>query len=135
MKAKLLFTAITALVLNFFHAQSLDTTFGNAGVFTHSIPGEFEMFVLPNGKIIVHGATDSSSFGNAALVFCLNPDGTIDTSFGTNGFFSMDIAPNNIDNYESFYKVDVDSSGRIILLYFNEFDNGTAAYTAKIVRL
>ena len=74
---------------------SLDTTFGNSGIVTttvgaNSVPKAraYSVLVQPDGKILV-GGTASPADGvpepyNFALVR-YNPNGTLDTSFGTGG--------------------------------------------------
>jgi uncharacterized delta-60 repeat protein len=64
---------------------SLDTSFGNAGVAVLDLTGDRDMArditVLADGKILVAG--QSTYFGNPDFsLIRLNPDGTLDTTFG-----------------------------------------------------
>ncbi|WP_457967062.1 type I secretion target [Pseudomonas sp. R4-84] len=64
---------------------TLDTSFGNAGVAVIDLTGDRDMArditVLADGKILVAG--QSTYFGNADFsLIRLNPDGTLDTTFG-----------------------------------------------------
>ena len=65
-----------------------DVSFGGGGV--TDVRAGVEVDVQPDGKVVVTGSkrlTDSSgdTAGFQILPSRLNPDGTIDTSFGTNG--------------------------------------------------
>ena len=66
---------------------TLDTTFDGDGKVLLALiganGGAQEVFVLPDGKIIVAGTAESSGGGFA--VAKLNADGSLDTTFGTNG--------------------------------------------------
>jgi uncharacterized delta-60 repeat protein len=67
---------------------SLDTSFGINGVFSFLTTTEtygFESYALSNGKIIVAGLAAETFGYYDILLLRLNSDGTLDTSFGTNG--------------------------------------------------
>lgn len=67
---------------------SLDTSFGINGVFSFLTTTEtygFESYPLSNGKIIVAGLAAETFGYYDILLLRINPDGTLDTSFGTNG--------------------------------------------------
>jgi uncharacterized delta-60 repeat protein len=74
---------------------SLDTTFGKNGRVTTEVGGggvAFALAIQPDGKIVVAGSVSgSSSFlrgltpGDELAVARYNPDGTLDTTFGTGG--------------------------------------------------
>jgi uncharacterized delta-60 repeat protein len=79
---------------------SLDTSFGNGGLVTTLLPGvntfAKALILQPDGKLVVAGNTNSGGNVNFAL-FRYNPDGSLDSNFGTNGmvltsFFNGDYA-------------------------------------------
>lgn len=68
----------------------LDTNFGTNGIVTADLGGPSDngvnLVVLPNGKIIL------SVSGNAPGLVRYNPNGTLDTNFGTNGKVATSIS-------------------------------------------
>lgn len=75
---------------------SLDLTFGTNGYFIYqnSAGSDFayDMEVLPNGNILVAGALSITAANPKFALFFLRPDGTLESSFGDGGVFSIDIA-------------------------------------------
>jgi uncharacterized delta-60 repeat protein len=62
---------------------ALDSSFGQAGRTITDIAGTdraYAVALLPDGKIVASGIS-----GNAVSALRLNPDGSLDTTFGTNG--------------------------------------------------
>jgi uncharacterized delta-60 repeat protein len=77
---------------------SLDTSFGNAGKvktdFWHNSDDASSVALLPDGKILVVG----NAIGSQGLDFVVaryNPDGSLDSSFGSGGRASTDISQSN----------------------------------------
>ncbi len=74
---------------------SLDLTFGTNGyyIFPNSAGSDFayDMEVLSNGNILVAGALSITAANPKWAMLCLNANGTLNTSFGTGGVFSIDI--------------------------------------------
>jgi uncharacterized delta-60 repeat protein len=74
---------------------TMDLTFGTNGYFIFSNPAgsdfAYDMEVLPNGNILVAGALSITAANPKWSLICLNPNGTLNTSFGTGGVFSIDI--------------------------------------------
>lgn len=72
-----------------FVAGNFDTTFGGAGFVTSSFGVEqqaFDSIVQADGKIVVFGGVASVAGGDQTpFVERFNTDGTLDTSFGSNG--------------------------------------------------
>jgi uncharacterized delta-60 repeat protein len=71
---------------------TMDATFGNGGFATPDPPGIFEegnaLVVQSDGKIVIAGDVLNGDFD---FMLCrLNPDGTLDPSFGTGGFAASD---------------------------------------------
>jgi uncharacterized delta-60 repeat protein len=82
---------------------SLDTTFGTGGK-TISDFGPFpdyfaddatDIIILPDGKIVIVGDSDGAGYYDF-LIARYNANGTLDTSFGTNGITKTDLG----DGYE-----------------------------------
>jgi uncharacterized delta-60 repeat protein len=74
---------------------SMDLTFGTNGyyIFANSAGSDFayDMEVLSNGNILVAGALSITAANPKWAMICLNPNGTLNTSFGIGGVFSIDI--------------------------------------------
>jgi uncharacterized delta-60 repeat protein len=92
---------------------SIDTSFGTNG-FTTTTPGTndyiYSIAIQSDGKIVAGGtATDTVSGNNVFCVARYNSNGTIDTTFGTNGF---NITTPGIDDY--IYSVAIQSDGKIV---------------------
>jgi uncharacterized delta-60 repeat protein len=72
---------------------SLDTTFGTGGLATaDSGANEVadQLIQLPNGKLLVGGWTNNTN-AQDFLLARFQPDGALDTSFGTGGFIRTDV--------------------------------------------
>ena len=72
----------TGLIARFNTNGSLDTSFGTNGSTTASVSGIFSVALQPDGKIIASGTQGPDP---AFAIARLNPNGSLDTSFGTNG--------------------------------------------------
>lgn len=111
-----------------------DVSFGNNGLLIISNPfstGMYEgttggaIILTPDNKIIVAGTATANSFGIGHLVKLLS-NGTLDSSFGTNGHARFD---------QINYKADISScdalmqpDGKILLLYKQKQNNGSVFY-------
>jgi uncharacterized delta-60 repeat protein len=75
---------------------AVDTTFGNQGSIILPVPESFidtysnNVAIQPDGKIVF---SIVSYEGNPFTAGRLNPDGSFDNSFGTNGIASISIGP------------------------------------------
>ncbi len=75
---------------------SLDTSFGSGGKVTTVLSGEFifanAVALQPDGKIVAAGAVSIGGpfFGKDFALARYNPDGSLDTSFGTAGLVTTD---------------------------------------------
>jgi uncharacterized delta-60 repeat protein len=101
-------------------AGALDATFGTGGVTKVNVKGA-ENFAAPTGacgvaivaggKIVLGGTkTDSSGFSRFALTR-LNPNGTIDASFGSNGITAAAFSQNSVA-----HAMTVQRDGKILLV-------------------
>lgn len=77
---------------------TLDTRFGDSGVVRTGIVGDpYDIAVQPDRKIVVSGRTAPSGDNYDATVARFRRDGTIDSSFGTNGITATDIGAGTQD--------------------------------------
>ncbi len=108
---------------------SLDTQFGTDGWATAAFP-EFQgqpsavqanaMAIEPGGQIVVAGMTGTEGlYGqpNAFAVARFNPDGTLDSSFGTGGevINALGQDPNQVTDSDVAYAVVIQPDGKIVL--------------------
>ena len=87
---------------------TLDPSFGDNGKIVGDFPEttRFEAMALqPDGKILAAGGRDPE-----LMIARFLPDGSLDASFGTNGFFYDDM-----DAYANAYKILVQADGKIIV--------------------
>lgn len=92
------FLAVTFVLLAGLNANAqygqLDPTFGDGGVLPWDVPemefvGTKELWVLPDGKLLVSGTAQSTATGFVIPVVMRRfPDGNADPAFGNNGVFS-----------------------------------------------
>ena len=116
----LLFLQIFALHLqSFARAGDLDPTFDVDGIVTRSFTANFnltpptDIVVQSDGKIIFASTARAVINGTATDVFTViryNPNGSIDTSFGTNG-----VVNTNVGNFEGLVNILLQPDGKIIL--------------------
>ncbi len=80
------------IILKYNADGTLDSSFGNNGTvisdFSESIDSGIQHVVLNNGKIVVAVQSSHKNFN----LIGFNPDGTLDTTFGTNGKVSTTIS-------------------------------------------
>jgi uncharacterized delta-60 repeat protein len=115
---------------------TIDTSFGTNGVVSTSL-GAAEVIstvrVLSDGNILVAGT--STDFGANAFVVLgrYQSDGSVDTSFGTNGFTKVQV-PDTVGlglNGRSMY---VQSDGKIVVLGEETTDRGDGGTQAVVMR-
>ena len=98
----------------------LDAGFGTDGVATVSFGGsDFAngMATAPDGKIVIVGSADSggATHLNFAVVR-LNPDGTLDQSFGSGGRRTIDFKPTGSESWSDYASdVVVQPDGKIVV--------------------
>ncbi len=95
----------------------LDTTFATSGVFSANLGylgGEASVSVQPDGKIII-ARTVYGSYPTVANVRVarLNADGTLDTTFGDNGWATIHFGPSSQADVE--YTLAIQADGQIIV--------------------
>lgn len=117
----------------FSQGGSLDTSFGNGGKVVTSINSgadiAYATVLQSDGKILVSGTTNSSISGKDFFCIRYNTNGTLDTSFGTNGIATFDLQGGSDD---VAYAMSLLSDGNIILAGFS--DDGSNK-NAAIIRI
>lgn len=107
-----------SLLIKYNKFGAIDTTFGvNGKVFFDNIPiASFlvDIKILENGKILLMGGANQGNSGDNNVFVCrLNQNGTIDTSFSTNGFKFFNFSPDK----KVPRKMLLDNNNRIVILY------------------
>ena len=107
---------------------TLDTTFDTDGIVTTDLGGEdgaYSMVIQPDGRILVGGARRIGANNDFALVR-YNADGTLDTTFDTDGKNTLDLGGDDIT-----YSVDVQSDGKILVAGYS---SGSGSNDFALVR-
>ena len=102
-------------------------TFGTSGIY-------YDMAIQPDGKIVLVGETRNyASFnvaqGFGAIVVRLNANGSLDTTFGSNGIarWTAPEGPANCFPPRSFYGVLLQPDGRIVAVGYNSVSTCSGA--------
>lgn len=91
----------------------LDTSFGDAGTLVYdSIHYVYDGVELANGQVMIAGSAVDSDGKIRTVLTRINTDGTVDTSFGTNG--KLFIRLNTVDNGSEPYNIFL-SDNKLIL--------------------
>lgn len=118
-----------AFIVARFNADgSRDRSFGGAGQVrpTRGISSARAVAVQADGKIVVAGWGWGPIIGNDDFILVrLNPDGSPDSSFGTNGVVSTDF--NKVDQV---YSMAIQSDGRIVLGGTTQIQSGVKSFFA-----
>lgn len=99
---------------------SLDPTFGNGGKTITSISGQAKAYgveLQSDGKIVVGGYSTSSITGKDFALVRYKTDGTLDSTFGTNGIVTTDI---QLGSDDVAYSLALQSDGKIILAGYSD---------------
>lgn len=107
---------------------SIDNTFGNNGYVDSNLIFEGNtinmMKIQSDDKIIITGFTSSNGTGNASYfnfqTLRLNSNGIIDSSFGVNGFATLNLQP-----YDESQVVEIQYDGKILIGGFSSLVNST----------
>lgn len=74
---------------------TIDNTFGTNGYYLYNAPGgssfAYDMELLPSGQLLIAGASSITAANPQFTMLRLNSNGTLDQTFGVNGFFHNDI--------------------------------------------
>lgn len=90
----------------------LDGSFGNSGIVRLTLSETYDfarsVILQPDGKVLVAGTAQFNESDYKIALIRLNPDGSLDNSFGSNGLFT-----NNLDGFIN--DIALDPNNRIIL--------------------
>jgi len=107
---------------------SLDNSFGTSGIVTTSISNGLEMSVgiaiQADGKLVVVGSADASGGGttNEIAVVRYNNDGSLDTSFGTDGIVTTSVS----DGAEIANGIALQADGRVVVAGTGNVSGGSS---------
>ena len=108
-----------ALVFRLTADGRLDPSFNATGIRTLDTGGDdyaYSLAIQPDGKIVVVGETTT---GQNALVYRLNPDGSFDKTFGTEGIRAIDSGAR-----EEAFEVAIQPDGKIVVVGSTTATNG-----------
>ena len=114
---------------------SLDTTFGNNGIVTNSgiYSGE-DVVIQPDGKILVAGDPNARRLNSDFWVTRLNSNGSLDTSFGTNGIASHSLNLSSNFGPGDVHSIALGPNGKIVVAGEIETSGGNTWSWYQIVR-
>lgn len=100
---------------------TLDSTFGNGGIRIIIIPETLSDAILalalqPDGRIVAGATTDDTSYGHFAIIRLL-PDGSADSSFGTNGYVLTavdNVLPDTTNTGSTLSDILIQPDGKIV---------------------
>ena len=95
---------------------TLDTSFGNGGIVTTNLTGTShaeDLAILPDGRILVVGSESTNSNDSQLVVARYHANGSIDTTFASDGLFKFDWDAN--DSNEQAYAVSFQANGKIVI--------------------
>jgi uncharacterized delta-60 repeat protein len=103
-------------------AGSLDTTFGTSGVFTTNFNGldttiNSAVAIQSDGKIVLGGIIPMGQ-GQTGALLRLNTDGTLDSSFGTNGIVTSDFG---VEDGADVTAIAIQPNGQILAAAVGDF--------------
>ena len=94
---------------------TLDPAFASGGKTTIDFGGDQDeanaMAVQPDGKIVVAGTTGNFMGKHKFALARLQPDGVLDTTFGTDGKVTLDLG----DKFDSASGVALQADGKIVV--------------------
>jgi uncharacterized delta-60 repeat protein len=103
------------IVIKYMPNGTIDSSFGTDGVFSYDFGSTvyqrgYDITIDTNGKILITGFAAPSYTQRNLFAMRLNQNGTLDTSFNTNGIFLLD---NGYIN--NVYKIIVSTDGKIFI--------------------
>ncbi|MEY3346465.1 MAG: hypothetical protein RIR40_190, partial [Actinomycetota bacterium] len=108
----------------------LDTSFGTAGIVTTSVRASSEITSVAlqsDGKIVAAGWSYDNSFVNNFGLARYNPDGQLDTSFGTAGIVTTSMGAQSSGAEE----IKIQSDGKIVVAGYSETASITSFALAR----
>ncbi|MBN2667671.1 MAG: hypothetical protein JXR60_00450 [Bacteroidales bacterium] len=122
------------VVLRYNSNGSLDATFNGTGKGTYPGPmngviGTEKMLIQNDGKILVYGTVLNNSYDYDLTLIRINSDGTIDNTFGTNGFVTTDLSAGS----EVPGKAVLQNDQKILVSAYS-LESNTGAYYFTVIR-
>ncbi|PQA96904.1 hypothetical protein B0A69_02230 [Chryseobacterium shigense] len=120
-----------AIIIRILPNGQLDGTFGINGVvkipdLNPDLDARGYGLVLQNNKIIIYGQRTIIPLQDSSGKICrLNENGSIDNTFGNNGY---------INNFSSFILVDIDSQSNLVCFGYNKIDTVNETYVGAIAK-
>ena len=107
---------------------TLDLTFGQNGYFISNATNleniGADLFVMPNGKILVASSANTDLLSNSSnlYIYKLNSNGSLDSTFGSNGIQTISLGLNlaNTDAADDAKKIIGLADGKILIAGFTE---------------
>ena len=112
-----------------------DASFSHDGVATIRFPFDaygYGVALQPDGKIVVVGEIDPSKNVSNPAVIRLNPNGTLDTSFGTLGR-KIPKVPDGVAGFDGVWRVAIGPSGNLVMAGWDARAN--KSYKTLVMRL
>ena len=116
-----------------------DPTFGDGGTVTTSMSSAggddeniWELALQPDGKIVAAGEAVTATGGFDVALARFNPDGTLDTSFGTGGKLTTAIGPGT--GRDRAFQVMIVPGGKILVAGFAEMGPGAGRRNFMLAR-
>ena len=146
----LIFSLVFCIITAFSQAISLDTSFGNngtqVGVFPPNSPNSLAtsranaIALQSDGKIVLAGTKTPIGTGSEFGLTRINPDGSLDTTFGANGVTATDFVnpPYNLSStYDAILAIAIQTDDKIVAVgntsnfdLYNFLDVAIARYNA-----
>ena len=134
---KMMFMVIVTVLLVVLPGQvfadttSLDPSFGTSGKVILDLGADTSsyanaMLLLPDGKFLLAGRSTPSGQSQTAIILRLNSDGTIDTTFGSDGIVSF-----SWGQFSEIYDLARQSNGNIVAIG----SDGAYAVSMLVIRL
>lgn len=112
-----------ASILQSSQPGALDLSFGINGIVLTNLLSKTKLttfdeanslLIQPDGKLVVVGQTDSESSTPRFAVLRYNSNGSLDTTFNTDGLATTDIAVDEYGGYDTAYSVVLQPDGKLV---------------------
>jgi len=123
------------IIMRFNNDGSLDPSFNgsgivDAGINDHGSVAPYGIALRPDGKIVFGGSAElNNSFTKKLTVLQLNPDGSRDAAFGTDGFVQVSIS----EFPDEERMMVLDENGKILLCGFTQYAGNSVIAFARIL--
>jgi len=111
--------------------QFLDLTFNGSGRALIPIPGSSqiarEVAIQPDGKLLITGYDNWQTSNYDVILARVNPDGSLDSTFGSGGKVITALTPGN----DTGYAVAVQPDGKIVVAGFTQEGGGAVAMVVR----